>query len=383
MYHIYLNEEAVDAFALRLVSAKPFRDGTYTLYADVPVKCLGYEAPYFTTRQNLSTMDEHTATQTVDFIVTKGTDVMLGITTEVMAGKSRKLFDTVLQALPHLEVTDGGLPRKYRNLYHRVRDRLEIEEDASHCFSLRPFPVELSQQELKSKCLLNPNGNVSPYGRAHGLFFRYAAGADGSLERHPVSSTVTFRDYLRSANWGGQGGDFEELQALLDTSMGELFRHHSEEWNRLSDIMTELSGLQSYPAFAPDNILEDYPELVYRLRCRVADDNPENSRIMKLTGELLECIGQVLGDERTAQRFAVLRMPLYGYFQEAALRSGLYYPQWLFDHAVRPFLNETRFCGAHTLQTLLRCRSALPKHTSFPDLMELLVLPLCTPDLAV
>lgn len=383
MYHIYLDEEAVNGFVKRLAGSEHFQDGTYTLYADVPVKCLGYESPYFTSLTNLNNMDDRTATQTVDFIVTKGTAVMLGITTEVMANKSRKLFETVLHPIPHIEVSPGGaLPRKYSSLYHRVRDCLEsLEENPYPCFSLTPFSVELSEQELKNKCLMNPNGNVNSYGRAHGLFFRYTIGTDGSLERQPVSSTVAFQDYLKATNWGGQCGDYDALQALLDAPIGELFRNHSAEWNELNDIMAELLKLQSYPSFAPCDILEDYLELVYRMRCRVKDSNPENQQIMKLTDKLLICIAEVLGDERTAERFEVLRMPLRGYFEEAALRSGLYYPEWLYNQAVRPFLNDTRFCGAHTLQDLLLNRSYLPEHTPFPDLMELLVLPLCTPKL--
>lgn len=385
MYHIYLDEEAVNEFAKRLAGSEHFRDGTYTLYADVPVKCLRYESPYFTSLTNLNTMDECTATQTVDFIVTKGTDVMLGITTEVMAKKCRKLFETVLHPIPHIEVSSAGhIPQKRRNLYHRVRDCLEsLEENPYPCFSLTPFPVELSEQELKNKCLLNPNGNVNSYGRDHGLFFRYCVGADGSLERHPVCG-VAFYEYLTAVNYQRsvpEDGNFDALQTLLDVSIGELFRNHPEEWNELNDVMAELNKLQSCPSFAPCDILEDYPELVYRLRCRVEDGNPENRQIMKLTEKLLVCIADVLSDEGTAERFEVLRMPLRGYYEEAALRSGLYYPEWLFNHAVRPFLNESRSCGAHTLQDLLLNRSYLPEHTPFPDLMELLVLPLCTPKL--
>lgn len=385
MYHIYLDEEAVNEFAKRLAGSEHFRDGTYTLYADVPVKCLKYESPYFTSLTNLNTMDAHTATQTVDFVVTRGADVMLGITTEVMAKKSRKLFETVLHPIPHIEVSSAGhIPQKYKNLYHRVRDCLEsLEENPYPCFSLKPFSVELSEQELKNKCLLNPNGNVNAYGRDHGLFFRYCVGTDGTLERHPVCA-APYYEYLKAVNYQRSipaDGNFDALQSLLDVSIGELFRNHSEEWNELNDVMAELNKLQSYPSFAPCDILEDYPELVYRLRCRVEDGNPENQQIMKLTDRLLICIADVLGDESTAERFEALRMPLRGYYEEAALRSGLYYPEWIYSHAVCPFLNQDRFGGTHTLQDLLLNWKHLPANTPFPSLMELLVLPLCTPKL--
>lgn len=377
MYHIYLDEEAVNAFALRLAGSQPFRDGTYTLYADVPVKCLRYEAPYFTSLTNLNTLDDRTAAQTVDFIITRGTEVMLCITTEVMASRSRKLFETVLHPIPHIGVTTGGdLRRKYRSLYHRVRDCLEsLEENPYPCFSLTPFPVELSGEELKDNRLLNPNGTTNGYGRAQGLFFRYTAGAGGALERHPVSSNPAFRDHLKAVNRGT--GDCNALCSLLETSMGELMRHHSGQWNELNDIMAALPTLQSYPDSGAETLLEEHLELAYRLRCRVGDGNPENQQIMQLTERLLICIAEVLSDERTAERFPVLAMPLRDYYEEAAVRSGLHYPQWLYDRAVRPFLNEARFGGTHTLQSLLLHRSYLPERTPCPDLMELLVLPLC------
>lgn len=383
MYHIFLDEEAANDFALRLLKSAPFRDGIYTLYADVPVKCLGYASPYFNSRLNLRTMDAQMATQTVDFIVSKGSDIMLGITTEVMAEKSRQLFKTVLKPLSHIEVMPGGsLPRKYRSLYHRVRDRLEeLEENPYPCFSLTSVAVEQSEQELKEKRLLGIDGRVTGFGRAHGLFFRYCVGEDDTLERKMVTSAVAFQEYLKAANWGGFTGDFDALQTLLDASMGDLYRNHSEQWNELNDVLAELSKLKSYPERAYDTLLEECLELVYRMRLGVMDGNPENRKIMDLTERLLICIAEVLSDERTAERFAVLRMPLHGYFEEAALRSGLYYPEWLYHHAVRPFLNEDRFYKTHTLQDLLLNRSALPGGTPFPDLMELLVLPLCTPKL--
>lgn len=386
MYHIYLDEEAVDAFALRLVKSAPFRDGTYTLYADVPVKCFGCDAPYFPSLTNLNTIDAVTAAQTVDFVVTRGNSVVLGITTEVMAKKSRKLFQGVLRSVPQIEVSFAGTAsQKYRRLYHRVRDFLEEqEESAVSGFSLTPFPVELSGPELKNKCLLHRDGTVSAYGRAHGLFFRYAVGQDGTLERQPISSAAAFRDYLQAANWNRtvpQDGTCAALQELLDISIGELFRDHPSEWNDLCDTMAELSRLQSYPSFAPSDILEDYPELVYRMRCRLEDGNPENQQIMQLTERLLRCIAAVLGDGRTAERFEVLRMPLHGYFEEAALRSGLYYPEWLYNQAVRPFLNKARLGGTHTLQDMLMYRVSLPANTPFPSLAELLVAPLCMPKL--
>lgn len=383
MYHIYLDEEAVNAFALRLAKSEHFRDGTYTLYADVPVKCFAFKSPYHTTPVNLNTMDAHTAAQTVDFVVTKGTDVMLCITTEVMASKSRKLFETVLQLIPCIEVSTGGvLLRKYRSLYHQVRDRLEsLEENPYPCFRLTPYPVELSVQELKKKQLLNHRGYANAYGRAHGLFLRYGVGQDGSLEQYPVTSDMTSGDFLRAVNWepaDGETSSFSALQELLDTSMADLFRNHSKEWNELSDTMTALSKLRSYPSFAPSDILEDYPELVYRLRCRVEDGNDESQQIMRLTEKLLISISDVLSDERTAERFEILRVPLRRYYGEAAARSGLYYPKWLYNQSVRPFLNETReFLGTHTLQDLLLHWSFLPEGTPCPDLLELLVLPMC------
>lgn len=386
MYHIYLDEEAVGAFALRLAGSEHFRDGTYTLYADVPVKCFGYESPYYTSLANLNTMDARTATQTVDFVVTRGTDAILGITTEVMAGKSRKLFDGVLDPMHHIEVSSGGDARsKYRRLYHKVRDFLEeYPEGSASCFSIKEYPMEFTEGELKSRNLLNLNGHVSAYGRAHGLFFRYGVGEDGSLVRYPATTMIASDDFINAAYWKRtipEDGDADALQALLDTSIADLFRDHSDEWNELSDTMAALSRLQSYPSFAPCDILEDYPELVYRLRCRVEDGNGETRQIMQLTEKLLLCIAKVLGDERTAERFAALRMPLRGYFEEAALRSGLYYPEWLYEHVIRPYLNEAQFSGVFTLSGILAVLVRLPGDTPFPSAFGLLVAPLCTPEL--
>lgn len=403
MYHIYLDEEAVNAFALRLAKSEHFRDGTYTLYGDVPVKCFEFKSPYHTTLANLNTIDAHTAAQTVDFVITSGTDVVLGITTEVMANKSKKLFEGALRFMPHIEVSSGGTPRqKYGRLYHQVRDELEAYEERDArtvdaqtgepvdiprssllSFRLTPYPVELSVQELKGKQLLNHSGYANAYGRAHGLFLRYGVGQDGSLEQYPVTSDVTSGDYLRAVNWEPADGEtisFSALQKLLDTSIADLFRNHSEAWNELNDAMAELTKLRSYPSFAPCDILEDYPELVYRLRCRVDDSNEESRQIVKLTDKLLISIAEVLGDERTAERFEILRVPLQRYYEEAAVRSGLYYPNWLYNQSVRPFLNETQeFRGTHTLQDLLLHRGFLPEGTPCPDLIELFAAPLCTP----
>lgn len=386
MYHIYLDEGAVDAFALRLVSSEHFLDGTYTLYADVPVKCFGYESPYYTSLTNLNTMDAHTATQTVDFVVTRGTDAILGITTEVMAAKSRKLFEGVLKPMHHIEVSSGSDARsKYQRLCHKVQDFLEeYPEKSSSCFSIREYPVDFSEAELKNRKLLNPNGNVSAYGRTRGLFLRYGVGQDGSLARYPATTTIASEDFINAAYWKRtipEDGDADALQALLDVSIAELFRDHSDEWNELNDTLAELSRLRSYPSFAPCDILEDYPELVYRLRRRVEDGNGESRQIMQLTEKLLLCLASVLGDERTAERFAALRMPLRGYFEEAALRSGLYYPEWLYEHTIRPYLNEAQFSGVFTLSGMLAVLVRLPEDTPFPSAFELLVAPLCTPEL--
>lgn len=388
MYHIYLDEEAVDAFAQRLVKSERFRDGTYTLYADVPVRCFGYESPYYTSRTNLGTMDDRTAAQTVDFVVTKGTDVVLGITAEVMANKSRKLFEGVLKGIAQIQVPVSGISRSnYRRLYHKVRDFLEEREETpaeGSVFTLSALPADLSEQELKHKCLLNQAGNTSAFGRAHGLFFRLEAGQDDTLLRCPVTSAVVLRDYLTAANWQRtvpEDGNANALQALLDVSIAELFRNHSEEWNVLNDTMAELVKLESYPAYAPEDILENYPVLVHRLLSRHEDGNPENEKIMHLSNQLLRCLAAVLGDERTAERFEVLRMPLRGYFEEAALRSGLYYPEWIYRNSIRPYLNEAQFCGSFTMSGLLKYAVACAEErgTAFPGLYELLVAPLYHP----
>lgn len=381
MYHIFLNEEVVNDFARRLAGSAPFRDGTYSLYADVPVKCLVSDAPYFTTLKNLNTMDGRTANQTLDFVVTHGNQAILGITTEVMASASRKLFSGVLSPLPHVEVLSGGSAKQnYHRLYHKVRDRLEeYEAHPFVTFLLMPIPVEQSQQELQRMHMLHAKGTVSPHGRACGLFFQYTVNSeDGTLQRQIFTSSATHQTFLQTVNWESEDTDCSALRKLLDTPIQKLFRNHPAKWNTLQHIMSELSKLQSYPAGMTVQNFGDFPDLVQQLRCRVEDGNEDSKLLMHLTDELLICISDVLSDERTAVRFDILRAPLQEYYTAAAKYSGTCYPLWLYNQSIRPFLNETVYPGKSSLSDILLYASYLPINTPFPELYELLVAPLYT-----
>lgn len=68
----YPNQHAVADFIARLMQEPYFLDGTLTMYADVPVKCLGYAPDYCSERENLCSAPYKYRYEALDFLVCRG-----------------------------------------------------------------------------------------------------------------------------------------------------------------------------------------------------------------------------------------------------------------------------------------------------------------------
>lgn len=386
MNHIYLNEVAVNAFAHQLVQFENFLDHSLMLFADVPLKCLKYEGPYYLSRNNLASMDPKTAVQTVDFLVCSGTEVILAITFDLDVEESRCLFGSVLRGIPHFAVDSLDFGQEnVPELVQKVLDFLApcfTDEHVKVPYSL-PYHIgyPLSQSELRRKRLISPIGYITLFGRDCGLFSQCEMDDSGSFAKNPVTTVHAEQDFMdamyRYSVAPGKDDGYA-LRELLDMPIETLFRRHEDALERLNAVMQ--SVLKTRLAHMQPSTYRDYLELVYRLPGIIAKEDCESGDTPS-SREILGLLAVPLSDPQTAP---ILAMPLRCYFEEAALLGRFTFPEWLYRSRFRPFLNEERFGSQkYTLAQVvkyaldIRCQKA-----SFPTLHELLISPICGLDTA-
>lgn len=365
MNHIFINTENIQMLIHRLIASDSFQDGTFTLYQDVAIKHLDYSARYFTRRHNLSTMNAKTADQSIDFLVCRQSEAVLGITFDIDERASTELFHTVLHGLPHYsvnllsfiseDITDT-LWQILQLLSDMVDEGGPISPFSLHVCQAQPMPC---MEELVSKRLVDTEGFANIYGRDCGLVFKV------TLRGCTPCIALNSRDaFLQTINWSPVFPAAESpsnLQALLDIPIEDLFS-------------ANLQFLDSLPFPLYGKTLHDFILSARQHLDSIPDETTDEGRYAReCIHQLLQATAKALCEHGAAQNDSVLRISLKQYYDEAALLTGCHYVLWKYRHNILPFLNPNRAAEDFTLTDALH--HALNKD-AIPSLYELLFLPL-------
>lgn len=340
MNSILTRDPALGDFAARLLQEPYFRDGTLTLYSDVPVPCIHYAPAYHICCSNPCSDKERYRHRRIGLLVCQESAVLLAVCFDEGPPQHEAMFATYLHGMDHLRCswirhTDTDLTA----LYQQATERLGLYTGyqlTSADYTLTPVSIPETVQALRQKYFLRNEAMSLFYTQDCGLFFQCTLAETGALIQTPVTSQVMSEVFFAALHWQSrQKSDADELLSALDTPVSALFYSHGAP-----ELLTHnLTAAKQLMAFDKDKAPSTYADCLRILR-RI-------DTVIKAPGTA-PADADTLGHRRAAIVYALsmlpsggnqfLRMPLKQYFEGCAALTGCYYPIWLYQQKVRPHL---------------------------------------------
>lgn len=376
----------VEAFAAKLLKEPYFSDGTLTLYADVPVKCIRYTQPYHICGCNPCSDTERYAHVTLDFVVCNGDTVLLCICFDEHKLQHDTMFKTYLYGLDYVRHDFLALePADLEQLYTNVMDKLHFftaYKLTSVNYSLVPVELRCGMQELQSKRFLCQDPMSIFYTRACGLFSRCSLTPEGGVLREPLTSDAMSETFFNALNWKPEENYCtNDLRKLLDMPLEEFFSMRKDTLHFLQQNLTTVKRKLNAPEEREFATYGDCLQLLQDIRkqCQEPDiDSRERDWLEYARNAILYAFCEIV----SKWYIPLFQLPLLHYFTAAANLAGCYYPIWLYRSRIYPHLcNRPKDCFA-----VAEFANVCMPHIMFgkqPDapfmLNELLTAPICVP----
>lgn len=384
MSRIITKNPNVEAFAAKLLNEPYFRDGTLTLYADVPVKCIGYTQPFHICASNPCSDRERYAHEEIDFVVCHGDTVLLCICFDESALQHDTMFKTYLHGLDYLRHHFMELePADLERLYAGVIDKLHFFTDyllTGWQYSLVPVEIPESLTTLRSKRLLCEDAMSIFYTRDCGVFLRCALLPEGSLLREPVTSTVMSDTCFQVLNWApGENYCTNDLRKLLDMPLTEFFSMRKDTLHFLQKMLNVVKRKMEYPADREFATCGDCLRLLAKIQRRIFTEgtDPQERGWLETTQK---CMLSSFCEIMSQWYIPLFQLPLLHYFTAAANLAGCYYPLWLYHSRIYPHLcNRPKDCFAVSELVKVCMPHIIPTQQPAAPFMlnELMLAPIC------
>lgn len=342
MNTIYPKRHVVNAFIARLMQEPYFLDGTLTMYADVPVKCLRYKPNYCDERENLCSAPDKYRFDAFDFLVCRGKTAVASIcfNNDWESSRLKELFGNYLAGLDCIAHSAETLDDfALAEFYPLVAQRLDECAQTDSCctdYTLEPKRIDVDLITLQKNCLLEDSGYASAFRRDCGIFYRCYTEEDGSLCKEPVTCAHTFPEQARALSWQSEANeDTAELQKILDMSLKEFCGNNMERFIECQEFLDAFAGhLDGFPSITMANTYRDFLRAHSDCNHKPRHTFPTRKAVYLVMTRLERLLSQVIRDED----FPFFKIPLHRYYTAAANLAGCYYPLWLYQNMIRPHL---------------------------------------------
>lgn len=371
----YSNRRAVAEFIAQLMQEPCFLDGTLTMYADVPAKCLHYVPDYCDELENLCSAPDKYRYDAFDFLVCRGKTAVAAIcfNRDWENSRLKELFDNYLAGLDCIahsaEASDDFALAEF---YPFVAKHLieYAQTDSCHTdFTLEPEQIGVDLLTLQKACLLEDSGYASAFRRDCGIFYRCYTEEDGTLCKEPVTCTNTFPEQGRALSWQSEANeDTAELQKLLDMPLNAFCGNNMERFIECQELLDAFAGhLEGFPSITMTNSCRDFLRAYFDCYRRPRHTFPTRKAVYLVMARFQYLLTQVICDED----FPFFKISLHRYYTAVANLVGCYYPLWLYRNMIRPrlcnrpedFFTVSGYAG-----------------NGHANLNLLMVEPICTPD---
>lgn len=375
----------VEAFAAKLLNEPYFKDGTLTLYADVPVKCIRYTQPFHISDCNPCSDKDRYAHVVIDFVVCHGDTVLLCICFDEGELQHDTMFKTYLYGLDYVRHPFLALERAdLEQLYASVIENLHFFTDyhlTGYRYSLVPVEIPTDLQTLQSKRFLCEDTISIFYTRDCGLFAQCSLSPEGSVLRKPLTSDSMSETCLSALNWVPEENYCtNDLRNLLDMPLEEFFSMRKDSLYFLTQHIASAKQLLGIPADREFTTYGDCLGLLAAIQNQLPNcTGKERECVSDMQKAILSDFSQIMSE----WYIPLFQLPLLHYFTAAANLAGCYYPIWLYRSRIYPHLcNRPKDCFAVSELVKVCMPHIMPNQQPAASFMlnELLLAPICVPN---
>lgn len=381
-----LKDPNVDAFAARLLNEPYFKDGTLTLYADVPVKCIQYNLPFHICHSNPCSDRERYAQVVLNFVVCYGDKVLLCICFDEDERQYETMFKTYLYPMDYVRHNFLKLlPEDLEQLLAEVLEKLRFFTDyqlATEHYSLIPVEITAGIELLQSKRFLCEDPMSFFYSRDCGLFVQCKLDSEGGVMRKPLTSAAMEEVFFEALNWEPKENYCtNDLRQLLRMPLEEFFRMRPDMLNflrqNLNGVRRKLGGYEEREFATYGDCLLLLRDIRRRLR------NPETVQQRDWLEWTQKAILNAFCEIISKWYIPFFQLPLLHHCTAAANLAGCYYPIWLYRRKIAPHScnrpNDS-FASSEFAQACLPHIMRREQPGAAFMLGELMTLPVCTPE---
>lgn len=377
------------AFAASLLNRPCFRDGTLTLYADVPVRCIRYDRLYHICGSNPCSDPDRYAREVIDFVICDGDSVLLCVCFDEHALQHDAMFKTYLYGMEYVRHDFMALESaNLEQLCARVVDKLDFFTSyklTSVNYSLVPVELPCGMQALQSKRFFCDDPMSLFYTGDCGLFVRCDLTAEGTVSREPLTSDTMSEAFFGVLNWEPKETYCtDDLQKLLDMPLEEFFSMRKDTLHFLRQNLSAVKRVMGCPADREFATYADCLRLLADIRGRLREpdvDRREREWLENAWKAILSAFSEIM----SKWYIPLFQLPLLHYFTAAAGLAGCYYPIWLYRSRIAPHLcNRPEDCFAVSELVQACMMHILPgKPPAVPFMLsELMTAPVCAPGIA-
>lgn len=375
----------VEAFAAKLLNEPCFKDGSLTLYADVPVKCIRYTQPFHISRSNPCSDRERYAHEVIDFVVCDADTILLCICFDEHELQHDTMFKTYLHGVDYVRHHFLALERTdLEQLYAGIIDKLHFFTDyhLTGCqYALVPVEVSDELPALHSKRLLCEDAMSIFYTRDCGLFARCSLTPEGGVNRTPLTSDMMSDTCFHALNWVPEENYCtDDLRKLLDMPLEEFFNMRKDSQYFLKQYLAGAKRLLDIPVEREIATYGDCLELLAAIQSQLPSvTGKERESLSAMQKAILSSFSQVMSQ----WYIPIFQLPLLHYFTAAANLAGCYYPIWLYRSQIYPHLcNRPKDCFAVSELVKACAPHIMPTQQPAAPFMlnELMLAPICAPN---
>lgn len=377
----------VEAFIARLLNEPSFKDGTLTLYADVPVKSIRYTQLFHISGSNPCSDGERYSNVVFDFVICHGDTIELCICFDEHEAQHKTMFKTYLHGLDYVRHHFLALEHAdLEDLYANVMDKLHFFTDyqlTAYRYSLVPVKIPEELPALRSKRLLCEDAMSIFYTRDCGLFVRCTLTPEGTVMREPLTSAAMADTCFQALNWTAEENYCTtDLWKLLDMPLTEFFSMRKDSLHFMTQYLAGVKRLLGIPEDREPTTYGDCLQILYAIRNQIRSPKisaKKRDSLQAMQMAILSAFSQVISQ----WYIPFFQLPLLHYFTAAANLAGCYYPIWLYRSQIYPHLcNRPKDCFA--VSELVKACEPYIMHTQQPAasfmLCELMLAPVCVPN---